>query len=290
MANPGWYPDPLGRAQVRYFDGVRWSQWAADNGQSRLDADAPLAGLADPPSLPPPGSPPPPPGAGTGWAGAPTVDRSFRSIAGLTTALTWVVGAAIVAALACAGAYVNHRVVGDRLYTDFSASRDDVTHARDIVNGFASLWGALAVATFVLIIIWLFRAVKNTQLWNADRGTWAPGWAIGGWFIPLANLVIPFLVFSSTWRRSDGSPAQRAPLPLIVWAWWILFVVGEIMIQIDFDIDSKSSLDARDTLRIVGFVVIAAAGAFLIACVRRMNRMQQDEHAALTTTSGTAWV
>jgi hypothetical protein len=216
------------------------------------------------------------------------VDRSYRSIAGLTTALTWVVGAAIVAALGCAGAYVNHRVVGDRFYTEVFVPRDDVTRARDIVNGAASLWGALAIATFVLLVIWLFRAVKNTQLWNVDRGAWAPGWAIGGWFIPVAFFVIPFLVFSSTWRRSDGNPAKRAPVPFIVWAWWILFVIGELMIQIDFDIDSKSSLDARDTLRIVGFVVVAVAGGFLIACVRRMNRMQEAEHAALTT-GGAAW-
>jgi hypothetical protein len=288
MADPGWYPDPLGRAQVRYFDGVQWSQWAADDGVSRLDADAPVAELPEPPTLPPPGSPPPPPGPGTGWTASPAVDRSYRSIAGLTTALTWVVAAAIAAAIGCAGAYVNHRVVNDRLYTEIFVPRDDVTSARDIVNGMASLYGALAVATFVLVIIWLFRAVKNTELWNVDRGRWAPGWAIGGWFIPLANIVIPFLVFSSTWRRSDGRPGARAPLPLIVWAWWILFVIGEVMIQIEFDVNTKSSLDARDTLRIVGFAVIAASGGFLIACVRRMNHMQQAEHAALAT-GGAAW-
>jgi hypothetical protein len=288
MANPGWYPDPLGRAQVRYFDGAQWSQWAADNGQSRLDAEAQVVGLPEPPSLPPPGSPPPPPGPGTGWAPAPAVDQSYRSIAGLTTALTWVVAVTIAAALGCAGAYINHRVVGDRVYTEVFVPRNDITSARDVVNGMTSLYGALAVAIFVLIIIWLFRAVKNTALWNGDRGRWAPGWAIGGWFIPLANIVIPFLVFSSTWRRSDGNPAERAPLPFIVWAWWILFVIGEVMIQIDFDVNSKSSLDARDTLRIVGFAVVAFSGGFLIACVRRMNRMQQAEHAA-SVTGDAAW-
>ena len=52
MAGAGWYPDPLGRAQVRYFDGSEWSPWAADNGQSRLDADAVLTGVPAPPDAP----------------------------------------------------------------------------------------------------------------------------------------------------------------------------------------------------------------------------------------------
>lgn len=42
---PDWQPDPAGRHEYRYFDGVRWTDHVADHGQS----------TKDPYTLPPPG-------------------------------------------------------------------------------------------------------------------------------------------------------------------------------------------------------------------------------------------
>jgi len=49
----GWYPDPAGRHQLRYWDGRRWSEHVADDGAASTD---PLG----PPPMPPVASPPPP--------------------------------------------------------------------------------------------------------------------------------------------------------------------------------------------------------------------------------------
>ena len=34
MAVAGWYPDPMGRAWHRYFDGVQWTDHVATNGRA----------------------------------------------------------------------------------------------------------------------------------------------------------------------------------------------------------------------------------------------------------------
>lgn len=34
---PDWHPDPTGRHQYRYWDGTRWTDWAADNGFQLVD-------------------------------------------------------------------------------------------------------------------------------------------------------------------------------------------------------------------------------------------------------------
>jgi len=47
---PGWYPDPSGRHQIRYWDGVAWTDHVADNGVQGHD---------------PPGGPPQAPRMGT---------------------------------------------------------------------------------------------------------------------------------------------------------------------------------------------------------------------------------
>jgi len=275
MAGAGWYPDPLGRAQVRYFDGTEWSQWAADDGKSRLDAEAALTALPAPPDAPPPGMPPPP---GTGWTpsqqAGPGVMR-FRSISGLTTALTWILPFTILACLGAAGAYVHHMSIGNKFYNGDFVSISDINDAKDTVNGFVAAFGVLELAVFVLLIIWMFRAAKNTELWNSQRARWTPGWAIGGWFIPVANFVIPFLVFAGIWRRSEPDSPDRARLPFVVWFWWFLFVAGELAVRIDPTVTTKSALDARDSAHIVGFVLLAISAGMLIVVVRRLSATQQ---------------
>src|SRR5262245_14862724 len=54
--------------------------------------------------------------------------------------------------------------------------------------------GLVLVYTAVVFIVWLYRARRNLAIWGILGLGWGPGWAIGGWFIPLANLLIPKLV------------------------------------------------------------------------------------------------
>ncbi len=102
-AVPNWYPDPLGRAEYRYWDGERWTQWIADRGVSRPDTFDLPNGLPEPTVFAPPA-----PGTAAPMPGARPFDfMRYRSIAGLATALTWLLGASIVSALALAAACGN---------------------------------------------------------------------------------------------------------------------------------------------------------------------------------------
>jgi Domain of unknown function (DUF4328) len=68
----------------------------------------------------------------------------------------------------------------------------------------------------VMFVVWFHRARIN-----ADGHGWpqreSPGWAIGAWFVPVANLWLPFRIMVDIWRA--GLPPQkranRAILPEI---------------------------------------------------------------------------
>ena len=87
-----------------------------------------------------------------------------------------------------------------------------------------------SVTIFVLLIIWMWRVAKNAELTGRTQPRFGPGWAIGGWFIPLASLVIPVLVMQDLWRASDpavprGDPVWRrrpgsAPAGMRPAMWW----------------------------------------------------------------------
>ncbi len=52
----------------------------------------------------------------------------------------------------------------------------------------------LRLATIVLFLIWIYRAFGNLSVLKARNLEFSPGWAVGWWFIPFANLVKPFQV------------------------------------------------------------------------------------------------
>ena len=78
----------------------------------------------------------------------------------------------------------------------------------------------------------MWRAAKNNEALGRMNPRFGPGWSIGGWFIPIANFVIPILIMQDLWRGSDpgvsrGDPGWRTGRGsgLIGW-WWAVFLLG----------------------------------------------------------------
>lgn len=91
---------------------------------------------------------------------------------------------------------------------------------------------ACAVVAFC---VWLHRVTANLPALAASELRFTPAWAVGWWFVPLANLVVPMLVMMEAWKASDPRAgatdrAARSRLPAgavipIWWAGWMLNVV-----------------------------------------------------------------
>jgi hypothetical protein len=108
----------------------------------------------------------------------------------------------------------------------------DLASAGDGMVGFG-LITALVIA--VLIIIWCNLSYKAASSRGASGQAWSSGWAVGGWFIPLANLAIPKLVINEIDRMSNeqliepitGSWHDAKRTAISDW-WWVFFVAGAI--------------------------------------------------------------
>ena len=106
----------------------------------------------------------------------------------------------------------------------------------------ATAFGFLSIAfigylvTAVIFITWFFQAYRAAASRGATARTWAAGWAIGGWAIPLANFIIPKLVMNEVDRMSNpeaGDPPigdRWRSLPRLEASdtWWGLFLLGAI--------------------------------------------------------------
>ncbi|MFJ8868124.1 DUF4328 domain-containing protein [Streptomyces sp. NPDC102473] len=160
----------------------------------------------------------------------------------------------------------------------------------EILYGMAGSLQLLAMlATAVVFIIWFHRVRINAEVFDASLQPMRPGWAIGGWFVPVANLWLPRRVAAGVWTASaqtntDGGwrTVSMAPLDL----WWTLWVVSTLFTWI-----SSKIYDQAELSEVAGAVtlVMAADGLDIVAAVlailfvRRLTRMQ-GERAALGTT------
>src|SRR3954453_6166112 len=194
-----------------------------------------------PPWQPPPAAPPPPstpyPAAGYstgGYAYAST--PSTQATRGLSTALTILLAITALTGIFVAIAFFHRASLVDDTNRGFF-NLDEVNDADSTVSGAVAFFMLGLLATGVVWIIWQFRYAKNAELLRGNYGL-PSGWAIGGWFVPVANFALPQLQLLQASRASDPDLSQgeppahgRAPSLLVVW-WvlldlaWLFFIIG----------------------------------------------------------------
>jgi hypothetical protein len=214
----------------------------------------------------------------------------YHSLRGLAIATDILLGVAGAIALVSIGVLVNARsVVHDHATSSTFLATRDVRDALDAVSGVAGFFFLVSLAIAVLWIIWMWRAATNTRLFGLARQRFGPGFAIGGWFIPLANLVIPGMQMADI---SRGTPATAVPegarrSTALVWWWWITFIVGRLaFLAIPGGVRlgriyRLSDLDTRVTLSIIGNVFVLVSAVLAILVVRRITTGQEAGAARL---------
>jgi hypothetical protein len=77
----------------------------------------------------------------------------------------------------------------------------------------------VAFASFVVSIVWLWRCSMNLEAFENTDPRWRPGWCIGAWFIPIANLILVPLVIADVARNSARNEADASRAVVATWIW-----------------------------------------------------------------------
>ena len=223
----------------------------------------------------------------------------WRSLRGLKTALTWLYVLAGIGAAVSVVAYANRlSVINDIEHRSFGSDIvDRANNSDDFVAAANIAVAVLMLAIFVCFVIWMWRAAKNNEALGRPQPRLGPGWAIGGWFIPLAFFVIPVLVAQDLWRGSDASVPRGdirwkiGPRSALVGWWWGLFLVSFLRGSSSSDnLSTFSDLRTSDTLSLIGRVFFVAAAVLSILVVRRISERQEEclksQQAAWTVQQG----
>ncbi len=78
---------------------------------------------------------------------------------------------------------------------------------------------AFVLVTGMVWLVWQHRSQANLHAVPVRELEYTPGWAVGWWLIPFANLVKPFQTVRELWKASGGDQHGRQvkTWPLIGW-------------------------------------------------------------------------
>lgn len=176
------------------------------------------------------------PGASPGPTGtAPNSPLAKGVVAATQAALFTSAGLGAIAAMAIAAESGNFDA--DRV-----RSAIDFTEALGGAGTALGVWSMIAVAGWVLNIVWLYQAYRTVQRLGATETRWSPGWAIGAWLIPFANFILPKLVTNEVDRISHpdagsdpiGVRWKSVSVLMVGHWWWALTIAGTIVLGLGF--------------------------------------------------------
>jgi len=120
--------------------------------------------------------------------------------------------------------------------------------------------------------MWMHRCYRNLPALGS-RGHFSPAWAAGCWFVPIANLVLPYLAVRDIWAASR--PGGRWNAALLV-TWWIAWLAAWGLLV------ANSRLPWRGYVDLMSTGLMGAAGALFISIVHLITRGQTRRAAALS--------
>jgi hypothetical protein len=109
--------------------------------------------------------------------------------------------------------YVVFRVVAP---SGSEVTAEEFDTIRLVDTGLLGIENLASLAAMILVFIWLYRITKAIRASGGDT-TLSPGLSVGGWFIPFANMVMPWLAVRSALRGVGRNSALAG-------VWWLCWL------------------------------------------------------------------
>lgn len=150
----------------------------------------------------------------------------------------------------------------------------------DTVTVVDPVWLLSLLTAAAAVTAWLYHAHGHAERLGGALA-WARGWTVGGWLLPGANLVIPYLVARDVRRATGDGP----PAPV---GWWWASVLVTLLVHLlgwwygmataSGASLARTALDTRTVaypLWTTGTVAVVVTVFFTVRVVRRITAAQQ---------------
>jgi len=137
------------------------------------------------------------------------------------------------------------------------------------------------ITVIVLVCRFMSRTNRNARRMGATRLQYSPGWCTGWWFIPFANLVMPYRCMKEIWLASETPDGYRwfnQVAPSFLTTWWAFWLIGNILTSVENRL--VMMMDVGIGTMMIGWISTAClviAGFLLIKIVSGIHELQFGE-------------
>ena len=148
----------------------------------------------------------------------------------------------------------------------------------------ALIYLAVYIATIVLFCVFVHRANHNARALGAEGMEFTPGWTVGWFFVPFANLVKPYQAVREIYLASDPAAGagdwQNRPAPGLLSTWWGFWLLcnflGGIALRIALS-DDPSVLALSPWFDVVDGLVDVPLALLALSVVKAIHRRQAEK-------------
>ena len=151
--------------------------------------------------------------------------------------------------------------------------------------GAAMVGVLLTLVAAVSICRFMHRANTNLRVKGVTGLEYTPGWCIGWWFIPIANLFQPRNAMAELYRASSRPTEadwRYTQLPQAMNTWWACWVAGSIISRLENRLAAQTDLGmAAIPLSWLSTGILVGAAFYLIKVVSDIRDLQNRNVADL---------
>jgi len=138
----------------------------------------------------------------------------------------------------------------------------------------------VVVVTGIVFLMWIHLANRNARGLGAQGMTFTPGWSVGWYFIPVANLWKPYQAMKQIWQASANPGAwQSQKPPNLLSVWWTLWVISHFLsntsLRLSLRADTSAELIVAEVITLLSDIGDIALCLVAIQLVRGIIRLQR---------------
>ncbi|MCC6908278.1 MAG: DUF4328 domain-containing protein [Phycisphaerales bacterium] len=134
----------------------------------------------------------------------------------------------------------------------------------------------LWIVTAITFLRWIHRSNKNLRALSDEPMEFTPGWSVGWYFVPIANLFKPYQSMKEIWMVSHKD--EDAPHSILVW-WWSLWLISAFLGRLAFRLSIRAE-DANDyAVSALAYVVSDVFDVFLALVALMMVKSIGEAYA-----------
>jgi hypothetical protein len=149
----------------------------------------------------------------------------------------------------------------------------------------STIYALVSIPTIVMWLVWQARSQRNLSALGSTGLRFSPGWAVGWWFVPVANLALPYLTMRELWKASDPRSGaidwrsqKTTPLLWLWWAGWVGAVaLGSLSVTIGANATSIDGSISAAYLSMAQSLVYVIAAVLAILVVGNVDLRQQEK-------------